>query len=466
MTRFSMQRRQFLEAGLVAGASILGEAAAAGAEEGPVERATQPAAPAQSAVPAPRVHKPQGETIHVALIGAGVQGRALLNAAAAIAGVRICAVCDIWKYARRAAVNLLEAYKQPAAEYTDYREMLAREKRLDAAIVATPDFLHADHTIACLEAGLHVYCEKAMATSLDAARTMVQTARRTGRLLQIGYQRRSNPRYRHVWQNLLQKAKLTGRLTHIAGRWFHPVREDAGWPQRFAMREEELARYGYRNMHELRNWRFFKHLGGGPFFDFGAHQADVADWFLGTLPHSVIAVGGVDYYCAHQWADNVTALVEYRTPAGTVRAVFEVQTTTSGGGQCSFEHFMGVDGSIQISENPKWTRVFREAHIPDWDSWVRAGYLSAPPTAATQPATSQEVHVRETGVVVPYELPVVLDKPHHQPHLENFFDAIRGKATLNCPAEEAFRTEVLVHKVNQSLALGQILRFEPQEFRV
>ena len=454
-----MKRRQFLEAGLMAGAGIVAEAASAAAGQQPVEQ-PQPAAPASVG------HRPEGQTIHVALIGAGVQGRALLNALMAIPGVRLRAVCDIWKYARRAAANLLEAYKQPATEYADFREMLAHEKGLHAAIVATPDFLHAQHTIACLEAGLHVYCEKAMATSLEAARAMVHTARRTGRLLQIGYQRRSNPRYRHVWENLLQKAKLTGRLTHVAGRWFHPVREDAGWPQRFAMRDEELARHGYRSMHELRNWRFFKHLGGGPFFDFGAHQADVAGWFLGTPPSSVIAIGGVDYYLGHEWADNVTALLEYRTPAGTVRAVFEVQTTTSGGGECSFEHFMGVDGSIQISENPKWSRVYREAHIPDWDAWVRAGYLAAPPHAPTQPATSQEVHVRETGVVVPYELPVALGKPHHQPHLENFFEAIRGKAPLNCPAEEAFRTEVVVHKVNQSLAQGQVLRFQPEEFQV
>jgi len=460
-----MKRRQFLEAGLMAGAGILGGAASAGSAAAAGEPTGGPKSGAVS-VPAPTRRMPEGEAIEVALIGAGVQGRALLNAAAAIPGIRIRAVCDIWKYARRAAANLLEAYKQPATEYSDYREMLAREKGLHAAIVATPDFLHAEHTIGCLEAGLHVYCEKAMATSLEAARAMVQAARRTGRLVQIGYQRRSNPRYRHVWQNLLQKAKLTGRLTHIAGRWYHPVREDAGWPQRFAMRDEELGRYGYRSMHELRNWRFFKHLGGGPFFDFGAHQADVAGWFLGSLPTSVVAVGGVDYYRGHQWADNVTALIEYRTPAGTVRAVFDVQTTSSGGGQCSFEHFMGIDGSIQISENPKWTRVYREAHIPDWDAWVRAGYLAAPSNLPTQPATSQEVHVRETGVVVAYELPVALDKPHHQPHLENFFDAIRGKASLNCPAEEAFRTEVVVHKVNQSLALGQPLRFQPEEFQV
>ncbi|MCR4411682.1 MAG: Gfo/Idh/MocA family oxidoreductase [Thermoguttaceae bacterium] len=442
-----MQRREFFEAGIAAGAGfILGQVRAAESQPAPAAAAN--------------------DAIHVALVGAGVQGRALLNAAVAIPGVRIRAVCDIWRYARRAAVNILEAHKQQAADYADYREMLAKEKDLQAAIIATPDFLHAEHTNACLQAGLHVYCEKAMATTLDAARSMVRTMRQSGRLLQIGYQRRSNPRYRHVRENLLEKAKLTGRLTHVGGRWFHPVRDDAGWPKKFAMRDDELKRYGYASMHELRNWRFFKRLGGGPFFDFGAHQADVAGWFLGAAPKSVVAVGGVDYYRDHQWADNVTAIVEYGTPGGTVRAVFEVQTTTSGGGESSVEHFMGADGSIRISENPKWTKVFREAHAADWDPWVRAGYLAARDEPATKPATSEEVHVRETGIVVPYDLPVVLDKPLHQPHLENFFDAVRGKAKLHCPADEAFRTEVVVHKVNEALAKGQALAIAPEEFGV
>jgi len=73
--------------------------------------------------------------------------------------------------------------------------MLDKEQDLDAVIVATPDFWHSPHTVACLEAGLHVYCEKAMSNTLDGARKMVLAARKTKRLLQIGHQRRSNPKY-------------------------------------------------------------------------------------------------------------------------------------------------------------------------------------------------------------------------------------------------------------------------------
>ena len=127
--------------------------------------------------------------------------------------------------------------------------MLDREKALQAVLVATPEFVHAEQSNACLKAGLHVYCEKMMAISLDAARSMVRTAHQTGKLLQLGYQRHSNPRYRHVDLMLLRKAKLAGRLTHVSGQWNQPVKDDVGWPRKFAMRPEDLKRYGYADMH-------------------------------------------------------------------------------------------------------------------------------------------------------------------------------------------------------------------------
>jgi hypothetical protein len=59
-----------------------------------------------------------------------------------------------------------------------------------------------------------------------------------------------------------------------------------------------------------------------------------------------------------------------------------------------------------------------------------------------------------------------MNKPYHQPHLENFFDTIRGKATLNCPAEVGYATAVAVLKVNEAIEAGRKLEFEPDEFVV
>ena len=64
------------------------------------------------------------------------------------------------------------------------------------------------------------------------------------------------------------------------------------------------------------------------------------------------------------------------------------------------------------------------------------------------------------------KLPVEMNKPYHQPHLENFFDAIRGKAALNCPAEVGYKAAVAVLKINEAVEAGRKLAFEPEEFRI
>jgi len=225
-------------------------------------------------------------------------------------------------------------------------------------------------------------------------------------------------------------------------------------------------------MHEFRNWRFFKKYGAGPLADFGSQQIDVCRWMLGALPKSVLAAGGLDYYQGRQWHDNAMAILDYQTPQGLVRASCQVLTATSAGAEAFFEQLMGTDATIRISENPKWTKVFREAHAADWEPWVKQGLLAKQQAAEaakqepSKPEDPYEVRVRETGQVTTYEIPVVLDKPSHQPHLENFFDAIRGKAKLACPAEEAFRTEVIVHKLNEAITAGKALELRPEDFAV
>ena len=104
----------------------------------------------------------KADDINVAILGAGAQGQVLMTACRNIPGVRFKAVCDIWTaYNQKMVARRLKAYdKVMPSTYVDYREMLDKEKDLDAVIVATPDFWHSEHAVACLKAGLHVYCEK------------------------------------------------------------------------------------------------------------------------------------------------------------------------------------------------------------------------------------------------------------------------------------------------------------------
>ena len=71
--------------------------------------------------------------------------------------------------------------------------------------------------------------------------------------------------------------------------------------------------------------------------------------------------------------------------------------------------------------------------------------------------------VRETEALARYEMAVSFNKPPHQPHLENFFNAIRGTAKLNCPADEAFRSEYVIHKANEAIAAQKRIEITPQE---
>ena len=108
--------------------------------------------------------------LNVALIGAGAQGSVLLDAMLKIQSIRLRAVCDIWTdYSLKRAINLLSKYKFEANGYEEYRDMLEKEKGLDAVVIATPDFCHSPQTVDCLKAGLNVYCEKEMSNTLEGA---------------------------------------------------------------------------------------------------------------------------------------------------------------------------------------------------------------------------------------------------------------------------------------------------------
>src|SRR6266478_4769530 len=121
-------RRDFLETGLKLGAAL---------------------------VVAPHVIRaaPNDDTLRVALIGCGAQGRELLNASLKIPDVRFVAVCDIWTYNRTYGERLLKKFGHDPRPFEDYREMLSAVRDLDAVLIATPDFWHAEHTNASLRAG-------------------------------------------------------------------------------------------------------------------------------------------------------------------------------------------------------------------------------------------------------------------------------------------------------------------------
>ncbi len=407
--------------------------------------------------------------LNVAMIGYGAQGEVLLNAMLKIPKLRFRAVCDIWtEYSLTKAVNLLSRYNFNVNGYEDYREMLDKEKNLDAVIIATPDFWHAQQAVDCLQAGLNVYCEKEMSNTLEDAKRMVLTARKTGKLLQIGHQRRSHPRYIHAYEKILKDANMVGRIITINGQWNRSVQEDLTWSERYTIPAARLQKYGFKSMTQFRNWRWYKGLGGGPIVDLGSHQIDIYNWFLESRPKSLIASGSTDYYAkeTHEWYDTVMVIFEYETKEGPTRAYYQTQTTNGSLGY--FENFMGDEGTLVISESEAANSgsVYRQPQSPPWDEWVQKGYITAPKMQTFKAESDAILDVRETLSPDEHKIPIVFRDPYHKPHLENFFNAIRGQGKLNCPAEIGYETAVTVLKVNEAIEADRRLEFKPDEFEV
>ena len=407
---------------------------------------------------------PAPDDLNVAIIGPGSQGRILLNFCLKIPGIRFKAICDIWDYHQKYARNILKKYDQEVNVYEDYRELLAKESDIDAVIVATPDWVHAEHSIACLEAGKHVYCEKEMSNTIAGARSMVEAARRTGKLLQIGHQRRSQPRYWHALK-MIEKDKILGRITHTYGQWNRARLLEMGWPKKSVIEDALLKKYGYGSMEEFRNWRWYRKYSGGPIADLGSHQIDIFNWFLSAQPKNVLANGGLDYYTeqpGRDWYDNVLAIYEYQTTAGPARSFYQVLNTTSHGG--FYEQFMGDEGSLVISDDGKTGQVFREVHAK------RREWEDEADKVEQMGRDAIELKLGETltpeGKQDPESLAALeaSKKDSRQLHLENFFNTVRGNGELTCPAHLAFETAVTVLRVNEAIDTGGRYDYSSGEF--
>jgi len=424
--------------------------------------------------------KSRGPEIRVAFVGCGKQQEVLFHAMRNIPGLHYVAVCDIMNNRLGAAASRIRGVQgELPARYVDAEEMFSKEKNIDAVFVSTPDFWHAPHTIMAMDAGCHVYCEKMMSDTIEGARSIVRAAERTGKLCQIGHQRRSNPRYLFTLHQLIQKEKICGRIVNMNGQWNRAVSSsrDITVNPNILPDSDILRHYGFDTgaegelslealRHRFLNWRFYKSLSGGPISDLGAHQIDTFTWFMGTAPKSVMASGGRDYFRDREHFDNVMCVFEYDTPEGSARAFYQVLTTTSAGGGY-FESFMGTDGTIEISEREAFTNLWREGGSDrDWDSLVRRGLLRKLSSGVASTGEEDSIAAYESVPPDRYGLPGGITKPPHQPHIENFIAAIRGEASLNCDAHHAFEAEAPIFWVNPAAENRETIYFTDKHLKL
>jgi len=408
--------------------------------------------------------------VNVGIIGTGTQGMVLLRDALRIPGVKFRAVCDIWDFSLRYSSGTVRKFvknpvnPQPGApnQYKDYKEMLAKEKDLDACIVATPDWMHAEHAIAAMKAGLHVYCEKEMSKTLSLAKDMAVASKETGKMLQIGHQRRSNPVY--LWAlKMIQEDKLLGKFRSCHGQWNRAASEKRNWHPRYVIPEAELKKHGYESMDQFRNWRWFKKYSSGPIADLGSHQIDIFSWYVGVEPHSVQAVGGDDYWPDREWYEDVMCLYEYKPKAGpSVRGFYQVQSTNGFGHY--YERFMGDKGTITMSEDHRKCTFVPErgTPVPAWMENVQTvdigGTQAYPLIECIKAKGPQGVKDMEVWKVTNI----------HQFHLMNFFNAVRANdpKKLSCPPSVGYPTAVAVLNVIPAIEKGTKLELDEKAYEI
>jgi len=201
------------------------------------------------------------QTLKVGIIGCnGIARGKHLPSLQKLPEVQLVAFCDIVEAAARTTREQFGT--ADARVYVDYRELL-QDDSIDVVHICTPNDTHAEITVAALEAGKHVMCEKPMDKTVDGARAMVEAARRTGKKLSIGYQNRfrSDSRYLH-------EICSRGDLGHIYFAKAHAIRRRA-----------------------VPTWGVFldeEKQGGGPLIDIGTHALDLTLWMMNNYQPKMV----------------------------------------------------------------------------------------------------------------------------------------------------------------------------------
>ncbi|HNY40946.1 MAG TPA: Gfo/Idh/MocA family oxidoreductase, partial [Bryobacteraceae bacterium] len=266
--------------------------------------------------------------------------------------VEVRAVCDVY------GVRLDEAQgKAPGSKaFTKHEDLLAM-KEVDAVLIGSPDHWHKDHACDAMNAGKDVYVEKPICRTLDEAPVMVRTARKTGRICQVGVQQRSGPIYIEPLELFVKSGKI-GKVNWVEAVW------NSGPPSpspRVAQAAAQTAKpsnldwvrflgpVAYRdwNPRQYFNFRAYLDFNGGRLTDFGHHWMDVVHMYLGErAPDSAVAAGGIYFGDAgHDAPDTVAALFEY--PGFTV----SFQSLTTGNPTPYGITFFGDQGKLFVDRN-------------------------------------------------------------------------------------------------------------------
>ncbi|MGI8989592.1 MAG: Gfo/Idh/MocA family protein [Bryobacteraceae bacterium] len=364
------------------------------------------------------------DRIRLGIIGAGDRGMQDVRDAMACPNTEFVGFADIYtkrlEDAKKVAPN--------AKTYLDYRYLLD-DQSVDAVLIATPQHLHAEHFVASLDAGKHVYQEKTMAFNVaDAKRMRAAYRKASKRTIQVGHQSCSSGQVADAAQFLASgnvgkitaiHAHMYRNTPHDKPQWSRPVPPDIT-PENVIWK----SFLGSAPPHDFDanryvNWRFFWDYSGGNVYENLCHQ--LSFWYKVMdlrIPNAVNMTGGI-----YLWKDG-------RQVPDTMNVSMEhpeeiLYSWDSGFGNSqlgSTEDVLGTDGTISKGQQIRY--------IP------------------------QKVN-RPGGVEVMGNTPTP-----PRAHMQNFMDCIRSGQTPNCPFDIGYRVSVACRMAVDSYRQGRTMTWD------
>ena len=316
--------------------------------------------------PAMQIRVRPNDRIRIATIGIGGMGTADTHASLANPGVELVAVCDLYEGRR---IRAKEVFGNQTFVTSDYREILDR-KDIDAVIIGTTDHWHAPISIAAMEAGKDVYCEKPMVHSIEEGKSVVAAQQRTGRILQVGSQRVSSIVYQKARD--LIKSGVIGELNLVEAWWNRNSALgafQASIPPEASTATIDWDRYVSNTTRRpfdaarFFRWRCFRDYGTGVAGDLFVHLFSGVHFVLdSTGPERVYATGGIRFWKDGREApDLLLGLYDY--PASSRHPAFNLSLRVNfedGAGESSGFRFIGSEGVLSIGRGVTVARHPRE----------------------------------------------------------------------------------------------------------
>ncbi|MBO6575969.1 MAG: Gfo/Idh/MocA family oxidoreductase [Rhodothermales bacterium] len=272
-----MNRRTFIKTGTLAAAA------------GPVSWAESAASPAiwtrRASALAP------SDTVRLGILGAGSRGKDLMRHFLRSPGVEFGGICDVYEPRFAEARQITE---QNTPVFEDFRGLV--ESDVDAIVVATPLGLHAEHMVAAVRGGKHVFGEKSLALTQPGCDQIRNAVQDSDRLFQVGHQYRYAGWYQEAVRRIREGE--IGRVTHIHAFWHR----NYNW--RRHVPEPGLER--------LINWRLYREWSGGLLAELGSHHIETANWIFDALPVRAMGSGAITFYQdGRETYDNVQVIYDY-----------------------------------------------------------------------------------------------------------------------------------------------------------